>query len=284
MTGLALLANPASGSGDAERVGQLLAAREPGLARFGLDEADAVAAAAPERIVVTGGDGSIGCAARAAATLGVPLAIVPVGTANDFARAIGIPGDLEPAVELALSGTRTRRAELGEARDGRGDARPFVNAVSAGLSPIAAAEAGGLKATLGKLAYSLAALRVGLRARPVECAVRCDGEELFSGSTWQAIVACSGAFGGGASVEADPDDGLLDVVVIAAGPRGRLPLYAYGLRYGQVERQHGVSTGSAAAIEIESRGGPGFNVDGELVEAEGLRCATRPGGFEVVVG
>ncbi len=236
MARLALVANPGSGSGEAERVERLLAAREPELIRFDLDDHAGLTGAAPERIVVAGGDGSIGSVAEVAAELAVPLAIVPVGTANDFARALGIPAETERAVELALSGDRTRVEKLGECRgegDRRDQRRAFVNAASTGLSPIAAREAQGLKAKLGKLAYSVAAFRVGIQARPVVCTVRCDGDELFSGSAWQAIVACSGAFGGGAAVEPDPRHGILRAVVIEAGSRSRLLLHAFALRYGQ---------------------------------------------------
>lgn len=282
---LGVLANPGSGSGEAERAVKLLEAREPDLARADLEHVDRLIAARPRRIVVAGGDGTIGCAAAAAARLGVSLAVVPVGTANDFARALGLPADTEAAVELALTGTRTRRVELGECVDPDEpglEPRPFVNAVSAGLSPIAARTAGDLKATLGKLAYSVAAVRVGVAARPVDCSVACDGEPLFSGPAWQGIVACTGAFGGGADIAADPGDGRLDAVVIEAGSRARLLAHAYGLRYGYVERQRGVHTASAASVEIEAPG-PGFNVDGELVDADRLRCAIRPERVEVVV-
>ena len=114
----------------------------------------------PERIVVAGGDGSIGCAAGAAGGAAVPLGVVPVGTANDFARALGLPDDLDEAVELAATGARTRRLDLGAAGE-----RPFVNAASAGLSPVAAGEAHGLKSALGPLAYAVGALRAGLSRR-----------------------------------------------------------------------------------------------------------------------
>ena len=66
------------------------------------------AAGAPDRIVVAGGDGSIGPAALCAAQLGVPLAVIPVGTANDFARAKDLPLDLDEACALARDPPRRR--------------------------------------------------------------------------------------------------------------------------------------------------------------------------------
>ena len=86
-------------------------------------------------MVVAGGDGSIGLAALVAAEMGVPLAVVPVGTANDFARALELPMDLEEACALARDPrATTRHAELALAGE-----RPFVNAAATGLSVIAAA-------------------------------------------------------------------------------------------------------------------------------------------------
>ena len=148
--------------------------RERGLdvVRFELDRADDVAAARAAADVVAGGDGSIGPAAEAAASARVPLGVVPVGTANDFARALGLPDDPAAAVELAATGRR--RAASTSAGSAR---RPFVNAASAGLSPVAARKAHGLKAALGPLAYTVGALRAGLFAQPVAARVAVDGSD-----------------------------------------------------------------------------------------------------------
>ncbi|MCD6014832.1 MAG: methylglyoxal synthase [Solirubrobacterales bacterium] len=279
MSRIALLANPESGSGDADEVEALLRDRRVEVTRFGLDEQSNLIASRPERIVVAGGDGSIGSAAEVAVRAGVALAVVPVGTANDFARAIGIPLDHAAAVEIAARGKLTTRLELG-----RADGRPFVNAASAGLSPVAARRAHGLKRLLGPFAYATGALRAGLTATPVRSRVRCDGVELFSGRAWQVTVACTGAFGGGAAVAADPHDGILDVVVIEAGSRARLAVRAYGLRAGRIEAQSGVITGSGREVEVDTDASAGFNVDGELLEADRLRLTVDPRAFEVVVG
>jgi diacylglycerol kinase family enzyme len=158
-----------------------------------------------------------------------------------------------------------------------------VNAASAGLSPVAARRAHGLKRVLGPLAYTVGALRAGLRARPIACTVHCDGVEQFGGSAWQVTVGLTGAFGGGAELDADPTDGVLDVAVIEAGSRARLVVHAYGMRTGRLEGQEGVVACSGRTVEVAVDGGEGFNVDGELVEATELRLSSRPRAFEVVV-
>jgi diacylglycerol kinase (ATP) len=281
---VALLANPESGSGEAKAVERALTARASELASFGLDERDAVAAWRPERIIVAGGDGSIGAAAETAADLRVPIAVIPVGTANDFARALGIPRNSEAAVEVALGSSRLRSLDLGFAEHpgfGDGDRQPFVNAASAGLSPAAARRAGALKRPLGALAYAVGAAGAGLRARPVAARVAVDDEEIFSGAAWQVTVACTGAFGGGAEVAADPHDGVLDAVVIEARSRARLIAHAYRLRNGTVERGTDVHKLTGRIVEVEADG-DGFNIDGELIAGRRLRFTVRPHAFEVV--
>jgi YegS/Rv2252/BmrU family lipid kinase len=276
---VALLANPESGGGGASQAGRLLEAHGAEVEIFGLDDAAAAVGSEPERIVVAGGDGSIGCAAEAAHRVQVPLAVLPVGTANDFARALNLPRDPDKAAALAVEGRKTRRLDLAFA-----DGRPFVNAASAGLSPVAARKAHGLKRALGPLSYGLGALRAGMRADPVECEVRGDGEDLFTGRAWQVTVALTGAFGGGAEVAADPRDGRLDIVVIEAGSRARLVVHAYGLRAGRVEAQTGVIAGRATRVEVVTDGETGFNVDGELLDAPRLSFGIVPQAYEVITG
>ena len=276
---LALLANPKSGRGAAGTVERMLRERGAEVRDFELDERDDAVALGPDRIAVAGGDGSIGFAAEAAARAGVPLAVVPVGTANDFARAIGIPLDLAEACRLAVEGRETRLLELGWMGD-----RPFVNAASTGLSPIAAANAQGVKRILGPFAYSLGALGAGITAKPIRCRVTCDGKPRFDGRAWQVSVAVTGAFGGGSGVDADPHDGVLDVVVIEATSRARLVLHAYGLRARRLESQKGVRSERGHVVEVSTDGETGFNVDGELVGVERARFRVEAGAFAVVTG
>jgi diacylglycerol kinase (ATP) len=279
MVRIALLANPGSGSGDAGSVAEVLRSHGAELRRFGLDQADEAIAARPERLVVAGGDGSIGPGADAASRAGVPMAVVPVGTANDFARAMGIPADVAEAARIAARGMSTRRLELG-----RMGARPFVNVASLGLAPVAARKARGLKRALGPAAYALGAVRAGATADPVPCAVRCDGEELFAGDAWQVTVACSGAFGGGAELETDPQDGLLDVVAIEAGSRLALARRAYGLRRGTIGTQERVRIRRCAGVEVEVPAGTPFNVDGEVVRSGPVAFSVQEAAVELVVG
>jgi diacylglycerol kinase (ATP) len=283
MARIALAANPRSGAED-RAADVLRVLREAGaeVRRFAFDDAGEIPVWEPDRIVVAGGDGSIAPVAEVAGRAGVPLGVVPTGTANDFARDLALPDDLEEAARLAGSGTRTDELDLG-----RIDGRPFVNAANAGLAVDAAEEAKPWKQRLGALAYALGAGRAGLSADPVRATVRVDGDQLFAGRAWQLIVANTGAFGAGSGVEdADPADGALDVAVVEVSSRARLVQRALGLKRGTILRQGGVHHGRGARIEVELDGSDnGFNVDGELCD-----CAARtdfgiePHAFRVVVG
>lgn len=279
---VALLVNPDSGSGDAESVTAELRSHGVEVDQFGIDDGDGAATSGAERVVVAGGDGSIGCAAASAARAGVPLAVVPVGTANDFARTLDLPRDFRAAAALAARGEGMRALDLAWL-EADGARRPFLNAASVGLSPVAARRAQPFKRLLGPLSYAVGAIRAGFGAQPVAARVACDGETLFAGDAWQVSVASTGAFGGGAEVEADPRDGRLDVVVIEAESRLRLVRHAYGLRAGRLEDQPGVRRARGRSIEVMSDGRTGFNVDGELIDLASARFTVEPGSVEVVV-
>ena len=276
---IALVANTGSGKGDADSVELWLREAGAELLAFPHDRCEDAARSGAARMVVAGGDGSIAPAAHAAGSAGIPLAVIPVGTANDFARAAGIPDDPREATRLAAEGRRTRRIDLGWLGK-----RPFVNVASAGLAPAAARRAAGLKGRLGSLAYLAGAVRAGVAARPVACAVGCEGRELFRGRAWQVTVGCSGAFGAGSSVGGSLDDGLLRAVAVPAGSRFRLLRMAYGLRRGTIADQDGVEAASCPVVELDLPPGTELNVDGEVVRSGPVAARIDSAAFELVVG
>ena len=274
-----LFRNPGAGSGHVGDAAALLRWHGAIVQVRRVDEVDLPLPAGTERIVVAGGDGSIAPVAAVAAAAELPLAVLPAGTANDFARVMELPADLGEAARLAATGVRTRRLDL--ARMG---GRPFVNVASIGLAPRAAAEARGLKRALGPLAYPVGGVRAALAAAPVRCGARCDGKLIFEGRVWQATIAGSGAFGAGSEIDAEPRDGRLDLVVIEAGSRLALARRAAGLRWGNVSAQPGVHHTRARTIELDVASGTRFNVDGEVVDDGPVRFGVEPGVVELVVG
>jgi diacylglycerol kinase family enzyme len=274
---IALVANRAAGGGtDPAPFATALGAE-----LFGIDALDGVRDYAPERIAVAGGDGTIGQVAALAGELGVPLAVIPSGTANDFARANEIPLNLDAALQLAREGTETSPLELGRLSSGR----PFVNVASAGLSSVAGRRAQPLKSRYGPLAYGMGAARAAATGKPLTVRVQVDQREVFCGGAWQVMVACTGAFGGGSGIGAtDPTDGDLDVVIVPAGTRIGLVRRAWGLRTKTIERQRSVAHFEGKVVEVELPPGSELNCDGEFVDG-GLEYVTATANaFRCVVG
>src|SRR5688500_19921211 len=101
---IALVANPRSRSSDPEAVVARLRSLGARVEPFRVGDAERAANAGCDRLVLAGGDGSIAPAAAAAGAAGIPLAVIPAGTANDFVRRMGLPADLAAACRLAVHG------------------------------------------------------------------------------------------------------------------------------------------------------------------------------------
>jgi len=236
-----------------------------------------------QRVVVAGGDGSVGCAAALALALDVPLGVVPAGTANDFVRAMELPEDPERACVLAATGDRFRDVDVAEI-----EGQPFVNVASLGLAPIAAETAEPLKKRLGAIAYPVGALVSAIRTRPMPMVAEVDGEPVWAGRAWQAMVASTGAFGGWASTGTTRQgDGALDLVIVPGGRSGRELMFdAHALVRGELAQREGVFHARGAQIEITTRRAQKVEVDGELTKLDtrtlDARVGDRP--VRVVVG
>ena len=278
---VSLVANPASGlhTDRAELEAELRRAGAE-VVCFEVGDLEGAVACGADRLVVAGGDGMLGPAAEAAKAVGVPFALLPTGTANDFARGAGIPLDPREACRIAVRGKRLATLDLA-----RMDGRPFVNTASVGLSVQAAGRAVPLKRVIGRFAYMLGALGAGFTASPVRCRIECDEEELFEGKVWQAIVANTGRFGAGSSVgEADPGDGLLDATVIPAGTRLRLPGYAYAMRRGRISEAGQARHCRGTRVRLELPRTETYNVDGELVRHGSADFWVERGAAQIVLG
>lgn len=219
-------------------------------------------------LVVAGGDGSLHLTAQRLDVAGVlgttRVAVIPLGTGNDLARALGIPLDPEEAADVAVNG-RPRRLDV--LRDQQGSI--VVNAVHVGVGAEATHLAATFKDELGRMGYRLGVVLAGVREPGWQLAVALDGEPLMAGhqSVLMVAVANGPTIGGGTPLcpPALPDDGLLDVVVVSAtGPAARAA-FAVALLAGQHLERDDVS--HARGHEVTVQGEPvRSNADGEVSE------------------
>jgi diacylglycerol kinase (ATP) len=230
----------------------------------GIGQASRAVEAGAALVVVVGGDGTVRACAQALTGTGVPLAIVPAGSANLTARALGLPGRLVPALDVAFRG-QDRRIDLGSA-----DGVVFAAMAGIGLDAAVVARARGLtKRLAGWPAYAVAATGQLLR-RSVTFTIRIDGGEPLTRVARCVTVGNSGALPGGFAImpDARPDDGRLDVVVLApSGPLGWADVgyrVALGSRRddGQLER---FRVGTVEIRAAEPTAGLPRQVDGELI-------------------
>ena len=171
-------------------------------------------------LVAVGGDGTVNEVVQGLAGRdGVELAVVPRGTGWDFVRTYKIPKRFDQAVAVAREG-RTRTIDLGRARyrawQGGEAESYFANIASAGMSGAIAKRANDTtKALGGKASYLWATFAVFARWRNGEVRVTVDGERR-TGRMHDVVVANGRYFGGGMMIcpEAEPDDGLFDVLLI----------------------------------------------------------------------
>ena len=165
-----------------------------------------------ERLVVWGGDGTVRACIDAVGSAPVTLAIMPAGTANLLAANLGIPTELEAALDVGLS-SRRRTLDVGTVN---GERFGVMAGVGFDALMIRRADAG-LKDKLGRLAYVAAGVG-GVGRSAVGTRVAIDGETWFDGPTTCVLVGNLGDVLGGIAAfpQARPDDGLLDVGVVTA--------------------------------------------------------------------
>lgn len=168
-------------------------------------------------IIVGGGDGTISSVVDHFAYTNVVFGVLPLGTANDFARTIGIPLDLAGAIDVLVNG-KVADLDLGKIDDDY-----FANGASIGMpSIVGRATPHALKRWLGRGAYALVGMKKFIRYRPFSCIITADGKQT-SMSVLDIRIASGGYHGGALIVrEANPDDGNIVVQVLEGSSKWTL--------------------------------------------------------------
>jgi len=230
-----------------------------------------------DAVVVCGGDGSISSAAPAVMESGLPLGIIPAGTANDLARTLSIPLDFAAAADLVVAG-QTRRIDVGMV-----NGHAFFNVASIGLSSELAQKLDPeMKKRFGRLGYAVAALRIlssarRFRARIVE---KGSGTQV---KTYQIAVGNGRLYGGGNVVAetAAIDDGRLDLYSLEMSNLWKSVLMARAFRTGTHGAWKEVRTARCVEFNVETRRPMPVNTDGEIVTGTPAHFRVLPAAVRV---
>jgi diacylglycerol kinase (ATP) len=296
------LVNPASDNGATGKRWPELAHRAAGLGLTGetvfserpghlIELAERAAHDGAALVVAVGGDGTLNEAVNGLLRAGgsTELATIPIGTGMDFVRTYGIPARFEDAVRTARGG-KTRTIDVGRVTyrtwDGAEAERYVANVGSVGMSAAVARRANGMsKVAGGRATFFYALVRVFLEWKNTLVSVELASGERREGRMHDVIVA-NGQYHGGAmwlAPEAQPDDGLFDVILIGditkrdfmtTAPKIYRGTY---LSHPKVEllRSHAVAVDAPERLPIE--------LDGEQVGTTPVRFEVVPGALRVRV-
>ncbi|MGY1822875.1 diacylglycerol kinase family protein [Geodermatophilus sp. SYSU D00079] len=287
---VAVLLSPAAGRGRARRaVGPVLAA----LRTAGLDprvlpattraDAEAQAAAAvtagAAAVVAVGGDGAAHAGLQAVAGTGTPLAVVPAGTGNDLALALGTPADPVAAARAAAEDLRAGAVRTLDA--GRTGGRWWATVLCCGFDSAVTDRANRLRWPRGPRRYDVAVLAELARLRPREVTLLLDGAARTLPVTLVA-VGNTAWYGGGLRVcpAADPTDGRLDVTVVGPVSRRELVRTRPRLTAGSHVEHPAVSVHRAARVELAGEGLTTY-ADGEPITPLPATSVCVPGALAV---
>lgn len=280
-----LIYNPTSGR---EEIRRLLPDVLERLDRHGIEtschattgEGDATreAAWAVERgydiIIAAGGDGTLNEVVNGMAGLNTlpPLGVFPMGTTNDFARAMGISRRWEDYCDLVIE-NKTRPIDIG-----RVNGRHFINIAGGGtLTELTYEVPSKLKTLIGQLAYYVKGVEKMVSLSPTQLIIDAEGYDIVEGEFMLFLIANSNSVGGFEKLAPDAriDDGLLDVIAVKKCNLAEfIRLVSLALRGDHLDDPH-VAYFKTPRMAVTSPGQVQLNLDGEL-------GGELPGVFEVL--
>lgn len=223
-------------------------------------------------VIAVGGDGTAYEVACGLLDSEVPMGIIPAGTGNDFIKAIGTPKDVKKALDFILTHP-ARPVDIGQMND-----RMFLNVSGTGFDVAVLENMEDAKKVFhGMLPYLIGIVRAIFRYQPVHVAWTVDGE-----SCEKDVLLCAvtnGRYiGGGIPIcpVAEPDDGLLDLIVVDNKPRWMIPFYLPGLLMGRVLRFPFTRHLRCREVTMASSG-MHLNVDGEVQLVDQVKFSVLPG-------
>ena len=234
-------------------------------------------------IILGGGDGSVSSVVDFMVDSDAALGLLPMGTANDFARTLGIPFELDSACETIALG-RLVDVDLGLAGNNY-----YANVASVGLSTgVTKALSPRLKHAVGALAYPLAAIRAYKEHEPFEATLifpDSDQKPVVLENLLQVAVGNGRFYGGGLVVAPDAalDDTALDVYAVEAARLPDLARVASGLKSGRFIEDEGVHYWRTRRVQLITEPSLPVNIDGELVASTPKLFSVAPSALRMMV-
>ena len=228
-------------------------------------------------IIIGGGDGTLSSAVDYFAGSGTIFAVLPLGTANSFARTLGLPLDLDGAIEVIVRGRR-KRIDLGIIN---GDY--FANAAALGLSPmIADTVPHWLKRYLGMVGYLLWAVRVAFLFRPFRLHVTLDDGSLVKCWATEARIANGSHHGGVELVESQRlDSGVMVIQAVTGKSLWGLAWSWFATLFKLRSRAQTVTEWRGRKMTLDARPRQKVSIDGEIAARTPLTVEVARGAIEV---
>jgi diacylglycerol kinase (ATP) len=237
-------------------------------------------------LVAVGGDGTVHQALQAVAGRPVGFGVIPAGTGNDFAAAVGVPRELLGAadrVAAAVRDGRTTDFDLARVTGPEGEVRWFGAVLAAGFDAIVNERANRMRWPRGPRRYDLAIVLELARLRTRHYELELDGVDRSFDGVLVAVGNCP-SYGAGLRIcpDADPADGLLDVVVAAPLGRAGLARLKPRLRRGTHVTDPRVTAYRARQVRVGASGIVGY-ADGERIGPLPLDVSCVPGAVRLLL-
>lgn len=230
-------------------------------------------------VIIGGGDGSVNAAIEGLLETHLPIGVLPLGTANNLARTLGIPSDLAGACQTVAQG-QIQAIDLGWV-----NGRYFLNVAGIGLSAdINRSVEKKLKRRWGVIAYMMTALKLIFKQRRMRAEIHCNGEVVQT-KTYQ-ITVCNGRhYGSGLTVAADAtiNDQRLDLCSLEIQHWWQVFWLLPALTRGEYAAGRGIRVLQGQAIEIYTRHPAAIDTDGEITTQTPAQFKVIPAAISVYV-
>ena len=230
-------------------------------------------------VIVGGGDGTLSSVVDHFVGKDTVFAVLPIGTANSFARTLGLPLDLDGAVHVIAYGRR-KRIDLGVI-----DGDFFANAAALGLSPlIADTVPAGLKRYLGMLGYLVWALRVAFKFRPFKLRVTLDDGSMVKSWATEARIANGTHHGGVELVESQEiDSGVIVIQAVTGKSLWGLAWSWFATLFKLRRRDLTTTEWRGRKMVLDARPSQKISIDGEIAARTPVVVEVARGAIEVAV-